>query len=177
MKILVIQTIRKEVEIMIYDTEKKLSLNLIKWISERNELEVLIKNIDKLLNEKVKLRDLESGLRMMKRQNTKLESDMPNSLSFADYIDGILVFVGIGAFSATRIGVTVANVLSNFGNKKLWEAFISDPDLELTWNLEMFVKNYFDEAEIPNNPKEVKIAVPKYKTKPNITLSKKFIAK
>lgn len=151
MEILVIQTVRKEVEIMIYDTKRKLLIDSMKWISEKNELEFLIKYIDKLLNKTMKQRDTESKF------------DMTILSNFVN-IDGILVFNGIGAFSATRIGVTVANILANFGKKKLWEITVEENNNEEILELIQDDRNW----------KKVKISIPEYKMKPMITVSKKI---
>lgn len=81
-------------------------------------------------------------------------------------ISEIVVVVGKGNFSATRISVTIANILSLSTNAKLYELELEE---------EISSNKLYDQVKRRRETgwKPVKIAKPVYKTAPMITPSKK----
>lgn len=134
--ILVIQTVKPEVEIMLFDDE----VNLVfgeKWISQKDEIIKLLPELEKILKE------TGQEWRGIKK---------------------ILVINGIGGFSSTRIGLTIANTLTLALNVQLYELTL--PEIEV--KLDQLVKDFFE-----HNPKTVKLSQPKYKSIAMISPSKK----
>jgi tRNA A37 threonylcarbamoyladenosine modification protein TsaB len=140
--ILVIQTVRPEIEVMLLDEE----FNLItsrKWQSEKDELAKVLPEIEVMLSE----------------ADNKWNE-----------IKKIVVFNGIGGFSSTRVGVTIANTL----------AFILKAELyEMSW-LQVLEGEKASRQLFPlvreflgKGPQSVKVAKPIYKSAPIISASKK----
>lgn len=135
--ILVIQTVRPEIEVMLFDH----TVNLVaerNWLSAKDEVSRLLPEIEKLIV-------LNGGW---------------------EKISKIVVFNGIGGFTSTRIGVTVANTLAMVAKVELYK--ISLPEDHVESETVVLIKKFFAE-----NPLPVKIAQPKYKSSPRISTSKK----
>lgn len=138
MSTLVIQTILPEVEILLLDAQNNLQAGK-KWTSNKDEVAKLIPQIFELLKE--------------------------NSLQFKD-LKKILVINGIGGFSSTRIGVTIANVMAMAIKAELYE---------LTWPKETQQKPLIELVKDfwLSKPQPVQTAQPIYSSEPLISESKK----
>ena len=136
--IVLIQSIWPEPEIVIYDQDLK-ELAYSKWISDRDEVARLMPELERLLNSIGK--------------------------SFND-LQKIVVLNGIGGFSSTRIGVTMANTLAMVTGASLhaWtiEKDQGQPDLRSE-----FSKSW------PDQMHRVPVVEPVYDRDPMITPSKK----
>lgn len=109
----------------------------VEWASRKDELQKLLPNIEKLL-----------------KQAGAGWGDMGK----------IVIVVGVGNFSATRISVTIANMLAFLTSAELYE-------LKLT--KETSLEDLIKLVQKKKNWKAVKLARPVYKTPPKISLSKK----
>lgn len=136
--IVLIQSIWPEPEIVLYDQDLK-ELAYSKWTSERDEVAKMMPELERLLGSTGK-------------QATDLEK--------------IVVVNGIGGFSSTRIGVTLANTLAMVTGANLYAWTIekdqNKPDLRLE-----FAKNW------PDQMHHVPVVEPVYDSAPMITPSKK----
>ncbi len=133
-----IQSIWPEPELVLYDQDLK-ELAYSKWTSDRDEVAKLMPELERLLSSIGKTtRDLER----------------------------IVVLNGVGGFSSTRIGVTVANTLAIVTGANLYAWTIEKdqgkPDLR-----HEFAKSW------PNQMHHVPIIEPIYDSAPMITPSKK----
>lgn len=135
---LVIQSVFPQAALLLLDQNNALVVEQ-SWESNKDEVKMLPPSIEKLLREK--------------------------NLDWKD-LSKIVSVVGIGNFSATRISVTIANILSMVTEAKLYELCL---DEELApRNLYELVKAKFESRWDP-----VKLAKPVYRTAPMITPSKK----
>ncbi|MBD3270553.1 hypothetical protein GF376_03430 [Candidatus Peregrinibacteria bacterium] len=125
---LVIQTVRPEIEIALFDGKQIVKSQ--KWRSERDEVAKVLPAIEKICGE----------------------------------IDPqeIIVFNGKGAFSSTRIGVTIANTMAYAKKLPLEQITIENDDQ----------RNLLEILET-SKLEPVQIAVPVYSKEPNITISDK----
>jgi hypothetical protein len=153
--ILAIQTVRPEIEIMLFDDRLHLLAGR-NWLSAKDEISRLLPEIEILIE--------------------------PNG--GWKKISKIVVFNGIGGFASTRIGVTVANTLAMAIGAELYEISLpeetagSNPEPALNpdggqriaqaHDIAALVKKFFE-----GNPLPVKIAQPKYRSAPMISKSKK----
>ncbi len=168
--ILVIQTVRPEIELRILDEDLELIAES-RWMSAKDEVSRVLPEIEKLLAP-------HGGWKKMSK---------------------IVVFNGIGGFASTRIGVTVANTLALVTGAELyevtceWEAQSAKCKAQsgaeeageaveaqsekckaqsVSENVETYrlVKDFMSGSPLP-----VKIAQPKYKFAPMISTSKQKI--
>jgi tRNA A37 threonylcarbamoyladenosine modification protein TsaB len=138
MTTLVIQSVFTEALLLVLDETCEVIAQKT-WVSDKDEVKKLPPAMEELL--------VEAGF------------------AWSD-IKRIVIVVGIGNFSSTRISVTIANVLAMVTNAELFELELSE---ELTLEkLNNLVKDKFSDGWEP-----VKIAKPVYKTEPMITPSKK----
>ncbi len=155
--ILVIQTVRPEIELMILDEDLELIAES-KWTSAKDEVSRVLPEIEKLIGP-------QSGWKKLSK---------------------IVVFNGIGGFASTRIGVTVANTLALVTGAELYEVTcVAEEAREavkaqsekrkaqsVSENVDTYrlVKDFMTCSPLP-----VKIAQPKYKFAPMISTSKQKI--
>lgn len=136
--IVLIQSIWPESEIVVYDQYLK-ELAYSKWTSDRDEVARLMPELERLLTSIGK---------------TTID------------LEKIVVLNGVGGFSSTRIGVTVANTLAMVTGANLYAWTIEKdqgrPDLRSE-----FAKSW------PNQMHHVTVVEPIYDSAPMITPSKK----
>jgi tRNA threonylcarbamoyl adenosine modification protein YeaZ len=133
--ILAIQTIKDSLEVALLSYGNFTSKS---WLSNKDEVAKVLPMVEELLEEnKTEYRNLE----------------------------GILVVNGVGAFSATRIGVTIANSLAFALNIPLFQVTVKK-------NTEIDFKKMAGEVE-QGLHQSVKIAAAVYDTAPMISPSKK----
>jgi tRNA A37 threonylcarbamoyladenosine modification protein TsaB len=133
--ILVIQTVKDPLEVALW---KEKSFNSKQWISAKDEVAKVLPMVEELLREE--------------------------KLNYED-LTGIAVVNGIGSFSATRIGVTIANSLAFAMDIPLFEITV---EKNVEFDLKKLMKGIGE-----NKVKPVKIAQAVYDTEPMISPSKK----
>ncbi|MGL5830763.1 MAG: tRNA (adenosine(37)-N6)-threonylcarbamoyltransferase complex dimerization subunit type 1 TsaB [Candidatus Altimarinota bacterium] len=133
--ILVIQTVNDPLEVALWN-EKSLSSK--QWISAKDEVARVLPMVEELLREE--------------------------KLNYED-LKGIAVVNGIGSFSATRIGVTIANSLAFALDIPLFEITVEK-------NTKIDLRKIMEKMD-ENKVKPVKIAQAVYDTEPMISPSKK----
>ena len=133
--ILAIQTIKDPLEVALAVGGNVISK---KWTSNKDEVAKVLPMVEELLGE--------------------------NKIGYQD-LEGILVVNGVGAFSATRIGVTIANSLAFALNIPLFQVTVEK-------NTEIDLKKMAGEVE-QGLHQSVKIAAAVYDTAPMISPSKK----
>lgn len=114
--------------------DKVLSLQ---WASQKDELQKLLPNIEKLL--------------------------MQAGAGWSD-VGKIVIVVGVGNFSATRISVTIANMLGLLTEAELFELKLSK---------EIALPELIEKVQKKKHWHSVRLATPVYKTPPTISVSKK----
>lgn len=132
---LVIQTVKPLIEILIVEGDL---IKRASWNSEKDEVARLLPEIEKLL--------------------------LANKFRFAD-IDKIIAINGLGGFSSTRIGVTIANVLGMAVGAKLYEISWEKDSIH---DLEKEIREF-----LASKPEAVKLVQPMYGAAPMISPSKK----
>lgn len=137
--ILIIQTVRPDIELIILDENLHPVANKT-WTSAKDEVSRLLPATEELLKD--------AG----KQWND---------------IKKIVVFNGIGGFSSTRIGVTIANTLAMSAGAELYE--LSWPEDGREADTATMVREFLNQSP---SPKPVKIATPLYKSEPMISQSK-----
>lgn len=136
--LVLIQSIWTEPEIVLYDQDLN-ELAYSKWASNRDEVAKLMPELERLITS-------------IGKKTTDLEK--------------IVVVNGIGGFSSTRIGVTVANTLAIITGAGLY-VWTIEKDQERPDLRSEFAKSW------PNQMHHVPIAEPIYDSAPMISPSKK----
>jgi tRNA A37 threonylcarbamoyladenosine modification protein TsaB len=136
MATLVIQSVFEKAQLLLLSDKSVLTDSAV-WSSEKDEIKQLIPRIEKLLQE--------------------------NDLSWNELRE-IVSVVGVGSFSATRISVTIANILGLATEAEMFE---------------LKLKEQVSEKELQKlamkcmSGKSVSLARPEYRTSPMISPSKK----
>lgn len=133
--ILFVQTVKDPLEVALWDGKLIVSKQ---WTSAKDEVAKVLPMVEELLKEQ--------------------------KLNYED-LKGIAVVNGVGAFSATRIGVTIANSLAFALDIPLFEISIIK-NQEIQWEIWL-------EKILKKEIKSVKIALAVYDSEPMISPSKK----
>ncbi len=134
---LIIQTIFDRADLILLRDDKV--INSKSWKSQRDEIKTILPAIENLLKEE--------------------------GLEFFD-LKRIVITVGIGNFSATRIGVTIGNTLAKTINSDIFSL-----KLEEEISTEELIKLVIEKFK--NNWQKVDLAIPEYRSEPMISQSKK----
>ena len=133
---LLIQTVLNRCEVVLLNDTLLLAVE--SWESQKDEVKKVLPAIEKMLND--------YGYEWKQ-------------------IDEIISVVGKGNFSSTRIGVTIANILSLATGAKIYEMEINE-EKTLQEILDEVAKNF------KKGWKDVKLAKPIYRSEPMISASK-----
>ena len=138
---LLIQTVFPQAGIALWvDTDEVFS---VEWASQKDELQKLLPNIENLLKKAGSADDGGAGW---------------------GGIGKIVIVVGVGNFSSTRISVTIANMLGLMTKAELFELKLDE---------QMPIEDLVKLVRSKKDWQAVKLAKPIYKTAPMISKSKK----
>lgn len=132
---LLIQTVLERVDVALLEDTAVLGVE--SWISQKDEVRRILPAIEEMLGE--------AGRKWLE-------------------IGAVVVVVGKGNFSATRIGVTMANIIALATGAKIFE-------MELVG--EVALKDILEKAQaVMDSGKAVRLAQPVYRSEPMISASK-----